>query len=83
MHSHGREPHVAAPVGARAGVGQPVHRGSEEEQPEALKELHGGVAMMRGREGRRKRPRRRLVRVFGRGTSASPTAEMLLSTTSA
>ena len=37
VHSHGREPHVAAPVGARAGVGQPVHRGSEEEQPEALK----------------------------------------------
>ena len=24
VHSHGREPHVAAPLGARAGVGQPV-----------------------------------------------------------
>ena len=24
VHSHGREPHVAAPIGARAGVGQPV-----------------------------------------------------------
>ena len=51
VHSHGREPHFAAPLGARAGVGQPVLLRGSEEQPEELK-LHGvGCGAARGRLG--------------------------------
>ena len=66
-------------VRARA-WGSPCSCGSEE-QPEELKwNLHGVVVVAgiaRGREGRRKRLHRRFGLVFGRGTSAYPTAEML------
>ena len=66
---------------ARAGVGQPVHRGSEEEQPESFLKViaRGGVASpARGREGRRKRLRRRFGLVFGRGISASHSGDVAL-----
>ena len=79
-HSHGREPHFAAPLGARAGVGQPVllrQRGTACSSFNL--ELHGVVSgIARGREGRRKRLRRRFGLVFGRGISASHSGDVAL-----
>ena len=69
-------------VRARA-WGSPCSCGSEEEQPEVLKLRNSRVGSRvprEGREGRRKRPPRRVGLVFGGALSASPTAEMLLST---
>ena len=79
-YSHGREPHFAAPLGARAGVGQPVllrQRGTACSSFNL--ELHGVVSgIARGREGRRKRLRRRFGLVFGRGISASHSGDVAL-----
>ena len=78
-HSHGRETHVAAPVGARAGVGQPVLLRQRGTATFEFLELHGVVCgAARGRRGRRKRLRRRFGLVFGRGISASHSGDVAL-----
>ena len=80
VHSHGREPHVAAPLACARGRGAARAPAAARNSLKSFKVfLHGVVCgIARGRRGRRKRLRRRFGLVFGRGISASHSGDVAL-----